>query len=126
MVADVQPEGTFTNLGNGAAVKSGTGATTLGPNLPTITVDEVRACRPARALYTPSHRLHRPTHAHTPPPPQSVYGIPNTRDGNTVGEKMLGAAAALAAASGSAQGDGACRVANAAELRAAITVRCGY
>lgn len=70
--------------------------------------------------YDPPHH-HQPRHDTTAR--QKYYGIPNTRDGNTAGEKILGAAAALAVASGSAQADGTCRVANEPELRAAITVR---
>lgn len=54
-----------------------------------------------------------------------TYGLPNTRDGNTAGDKLLGAAAALAMATGSARADGTCRVANEPELRAAIIVSKG-
>jgi hypothetical protein len=73
---------------------------------------------------------HQPQQLPTPPPPfpnththQTLNGLPSTTEGNTAGDKILGKAAALSIAAGSGNVDGACRVANAEELREAVTVR---
>ncbi len=121
------------------------------PNVPTILMDEVSVCmsvvawtaraphHPQMAMFcqidpvdwcmkSPANRLFNQPSPHTTPyhpPTQKFSGIFNTASGGkAAGESLLGAAAALSAASNSGNAEGTCRVANEAELRTAVTV-CG-
>ena len=113
-------EGTFTNLGGGGTTTTTTTKNTLGPKLPSIAVDEVGGLCPYCDFSFCCCATHHEPKSVTQP---QTFGLPNTQKGNTAGDKLLGAAAALAA--GSARADGTCRVANEPELRAAITVSKG-